>query len=272
MRKYLVMTAILFGMNTSACITTFADTNNAENEIVAPLNVEGNDTNLVKETAVKETAKAETKKEASGEEIRVEKKEDGKAEGNNTETKSTETKKEETVKKSNVKVAGNETLVEEFVPDPEEEEEVRKRTDNYSTSISEAKTSSFGASAKRSSYSTERNAMVAYAKQFLGNPYVYGGTSLTSGTDCSGFTMQIYSHFGHSIGRNSRQQSGNGRQITESQIQPGDLIFYAKVGYINHVAMYIGNGQVIHASNRKVGIVISPATYRTPVKIVNFLD
>lgn len=117
-----------------------------------------------------------------------------------------------------------------------------------------------------------RTAVVAYAKQFLGNPYVYGGTSLTDGADCSGFTQAVYAHFGISTGRSSRDQAARGKEIAVSEAQPGDLLFYASGSYINHVAMYIGGGQVIHASNPKTGICISPSNYRTPCKAVTFLD
>ena len=117
-----------------------------------------------------------------------------------------------------------------------------------------------------------RNAIVAYAKQFLGNPYVYGGTSLTNGADCSGFTMQVYAHFGISTGRSSRDQAARGKEISVSAVQPGDLLFYASGNYINHVAMYIGGGQVIHASTPTTGITTAPSNYRTPCKAVTFLD
>jgi len=117
-----------------------------------------------------------------------------------------------------------------------------------------------------------RTAIVAYAKQFLGNPYVYGGTSLTDGTDCSGFTMRIYEHFGINTGRTSRDQAAKGKQIPIDSVQPGDLLFYASGDYINHVAMYIGGGQIIHASTSKTGIIISTAYYRTPYKAVTFLE
>lgn len=120
--------------------------------------------------------------------------------------------------------------------------------------------------------SATRTAIVAYAKQFLGNPYVYGGTSLTNGADCSGFTMRIFEHFGIDTGRSSRDQAANGKEISINDIQPGDLLFYASGDYINHVALYIGGGQIIHASNSKTGIVISTAYYRTPYKAVTFLN
>ena len=96
--------------------------------------------------------------------------------------------------------------------------------------------------------SAVRTAIVAYAKQFLGNPYVYAGTSLTNGADCSGFTMRIFEHFGVTTGRTSRDQAANGKEISLDQIQPGDLLFYASGKTINHVALYIGNGQIVHAN------------------------
>lgn len=111
------------------------------------------------------------------------------------------------------------------------------------------------------------SSLVAYAMQFLGNPYVYGGTSLTNGTDCSGFTMRIYEHFGYYLPRVAADQAGATTSVSSENVRPGDLFFYGSGGYINHVAMYIGNGQVIHASNERTGIKISYAYYRTPVKI-----
>lgn len=120
--------------------------------------------------------------------------------------------------------------------------------------------------------SATRTAIVAYARQFLGNPYVYGGTSLTNGADCSGFTQSIFANFGLTIGRSSRDQAAKGREIAVDSVQPGDLLFYASGDYINHVALYIGNGQVIHASNSTTGIIISPYNYRSPSKAVTFLD
>lgn len=116
-----------------------------------------------------------------------------------------------------------------------------------------------------------RAQMVDYAMQFLGHPYVYGGTSLTNGIDCSAFMMRIYQKFGYSIPRNSSAQAAASRGINYSDIKPGDLIFYGSSGGVSHVAMYIGGGQVIHASTAKTGIKISNATYRKPLKIGRFL-
>ena len=111
-----------------------------------------------------------------------------------------------------------------------------------------------------------------YAKEFLGNPYVWGGTSLTNGTDCSGFVLSVYKKFGVSLPHYSGSQANCGTTIKLSEAQPGDLIFYGKGSTINHVAIYIGSGQVIHASNPKTGIRISNATYRTPLKVVRILQ
>lgn len=97
-----------------------------------------------------------------------------------------------------------------------------------------------------------------YACQFVGNPYVYGGTSLTEGTDCSGFTQAVYAHFGISIPRDSYSQRSCGVGVAYEDAQPGDLICYA-----GHVALYLGDGQIVHASTPQTGIVYGYATYRT---------
>ena len=149
---------------------------------------------------------------------------------------------------------------------------------NRSSSSSSRKSSSSSkksSSSKRySSYTGSGNGseVASYAQNFVGNPYVYGGSSLTRGTDCSGFTMSVFAHFGISTGRSSRDQAAKGKEVAVSAVQPGDLLFYASGNYINHVALYIGNGQVIHASTAKSGIKISPSNYRTPCKAVSFLN
>ena len=109
-----------------------------------------------------------------------------------------------------------------------------------------------------------------YAVQFVGNPYKWGGTSLTNGADCSGFVYAVYKQFGYTLPRVSRDQSKSAgvAEVTPnlSNLQPGDLIFYGdSSGRVDHVAMYIGNGKVVHASNYREGIKISSYNYRTPI-------
>ncbi len=118
-----------------------------------------------------------------------------------------------------------------------------------------------------------RNRIVNYALQFVGNRYVWGGTSLTNGADCSGFVQSVMKNFGISLPRVSRDQANAGRGITSDEMRPGDLIFYGNSkGTINHVAMYIGNGQIVHAASTKSGIKISTWNYRTPQRIRNVID
>ena len=117
-----------------------------------------------------------------------------------------------------------------------------------------------------------RQALIQYAKQFLGNPYVYGGTSLTDGADCSGFVQQIFKHFGITTGRSSRDQYANAQSISFEQLQPGDLVFYASGDYINHVAIYAGDGVIIHAANARTGICTGCYDYRTPVGYGRFIQ
>ncbi|MBS7007924.1 C40 family peptidase [Anaerostipes sp.] len=127
-----------------------------------------------------------------------------------------------------------------------------------------------------SSSGTSRQKVVNYALKFVGNKYRYGGNSLTNGIDCSGFTQQVLGHFGYSISRTSSSQANDGRTISISNVRPGDLLFYKRGGRINHVTMYIGNGQVVHASNSapypRGGIKVSSIGYRTPCKAVRIIN
>ena len=118
-----------------------------------------------------------------------------------------------------------------------------------------------------------RNRMVNYELQFVGNPYVWGGNDPHTGADCSGFVRYIYNNVaGISLPRVSRDQAKVGTRINSSQMRPGDLIFYTgSNGVVNHVAMYIGNGQIVHAASRRSGIKISSWNYRNPYRIVNAL-
>jgi uncharacterized protein YgiM (DUF1202 family) len=110
-----------------------------------------------------------------------------------------------------------------------------------------------------------------YAKRFLGNPYVWGGTSLTRGADCSGYVQSVFRNFGIRLPRSSVSQADVGTRVTVATMKPGDLIFYARGGRIDHVAIYIGGGQVIHASTPRTGIRISRYNYRTPHRITRVI-
>ena len=123
--------------------------------------------------------------------------------------------------------------------------------------------SSSDSSASSSTSSGSGSSVVSYATQFVGNPYVWGGTSLTSGADCSGFVQSVYANFGVSLPRTSYEQQNAGTEVSYADAQPGDLICYG-----GHVAIYMGNGQIVHASNSQDGIKISnDATYRTIVSV-----
>lgn len=110
-----------------------------------------------------------------------------------------------------------------------------------------------------------------YARQFVGNPYVWGGTSLTKGADCSGFTLSVYGKYGVSLPHSSKAQANCGTRIDVSEVQPGDLVFYGGKN-IHHVAMYIGNGQVVHAQSAKTGIVVTSMYYNTPTRAARILE
>lgn len=112
--------------------------------------------------------------------------------------------------------------------------------------------------------SGDGSSIASYALQFVGNPYVYGGSSLTNGTDCSGFSQAVFRKFGINLPRTSGEQAGVGKKISVSSARAGDLIFYARNGHINHVAICIGGGRVVHASNPTTGITTSNIGYRTP--------
>ena len=147
---------------------------------------------------------------------------------------------------------------------------------NEAIKFTPAKDSSSGGSSGGSGSSTKqsrRSQLVNYALQFVGNRYVWGGTSLTNGVDCSGFTMRVMEKFGVSLPHYSGSQAQMGKKVTSATMKPGDLIFYAgSNGKVNHVAIYIGNGRIVHAASRRSGIKTSTWNYRTPVAIRSMLD
>ena len=135
---------------------------------------------------------------------------------------------------------------------------------DYLTTTKPTVTSNTTASSSSSSSSLGQQ-IADFAVQYVGYPYVYGGNSLTEGVDCSGFTQQVYLHFGYSIPRRASIQATVGTSVAISDLQPGDLVFYGDSEGVGHVVIYIGNGQVVHASTPSKGIIISDLYYRTPM-------
>lgn len=148
------------------------------------------------------------------------------------------------------------------------EEERRRREEEARRKAEEAKKNASGSSSSGGSKTVPKPsgsggaAIAQYACQFVGNPYVLGGTSLTNGADCSGFIQSVYRQFGYSIPRTSVQQRSAGREVAFSDAQPGDIICYA-----GHVAIYLGGGRIVHASNKRDGIKYGYATYRTILSV-----
>ncbi len=128
-----------------------------------------------------------------------------------------------------------------------------EETSSESSSTTQAPSSSGGGKGQQ---------VADYACKFIGNPYVAGGTSLTNGADCSGFVMAVYQAFGISLPRSSYAQAGVGTAVSYSEAKPGDIIYYG-----GHVGIYIGNGQIVHASTERTGIKITAATYRSIITV-----
>ena len=146
--------------------------------------------------------------------------------------------------------------------------EAKKKTsssqNNNSSSNSGSSSNSSSGSSSSSSGSGRCKEIVEYAQKFVGNPYKWAGTSLTKGADCSVFVQAVYADFGYSIPRDSRSQAASaGKKVSESDMRTGDLVFYANSkGTVNHVALYIGNGMIVHAANSRQGIIRSNVRYR----------
>lgn len=167
-----------------------------------------------------------------------------------------------TIKEQNALIA---KLAEEERKKEEQKKAESKEEENQETPSS-GTASSGESSASNPSVSggdgTLGASIASYALQFVGNPYVSGGTSLTNGADCSGFTWAVHRHFGISIPRVSTAQANSGKEVSVGSMLPGDIIYYG-----NHVAIYIGNGRVVHASTQKTGIKTDRYNYRTPITV-----
>ena len=191
---------------------------------------------------IRDIAEAEAKAAAEKKKAEAEAKKKAEAEAK---------KKAEEEAKKKTEEQKSESHEEEYAPEEEGEYEEEEEEE-------EEKHESGGSSGG----SGTGSAIASYAQQFLGNPYVLGGTSLTDGTDCSGFTMSVYNHFGYSIPRTSWEQQSVGRSVSYSDAQPGDIFCYS-----GHVGIYIGNNTICHASTPETGIKLSPATYRDIITI-----
>ena len=117
----------------------------------------------------------------------------------------------------------------------------------------------------------KRQEIVNFALQFVGNPYVYGGTSLTNGADCSGFVMSVFAQFGYELPRVAAAQCAASQKKSAEDIEVGDLVFYGDGG-IDHVALYIGDGKIVHASTAATGIKVSDYNYRAPAAVGTFVE
>ena len=145
-------------------------------------------------------------------------------------------------------------------------QETAAQTEAPQTQETAAQTEAPQTEAAAPAASATGSAVVAYASQFVGNPYVWGGTSLTSGADCSGFTMSVFANFGVSLPHYAASQLSCGTQVSIDSLAPGDLVFFSSTGgEIDHVAIYVGGGSIVHAANSKSGICYSSLNWMTPV-------
>ena len=158
-----------------------------------------------------------------------------------------------------------------FVAKKEEAAQIREERRIEKAEKASEKAEQEKAAALESIQQTVEDAVVDFALQFEGNPYVYGGTSLTNGADCSGFVMSVFANFGYSLPRVAAAQCDASTKKDISQIEPGDLVFYGS-GAIDHVALYIGDGKIIHASGAATGIKISNYDYEQPAAIGTFME
>ena len=188
-----------------------------------------------------------------------------------------------TANKSGYVAAEYVTVAEEFVYAKTLEEEAaeiaaRKELEErqHVSEAQAAENTTLTVSAPQGTYADNgelRSGIIEYAKQFLGTKYVHGGQSLSSGTDCSGFTSLIYAQFGYSISRTPGGQLANdGRSIDYSEAKAGDIICYGSGGKCTHVALYMGDGQIIHSANSRKGVVIYEADYDTILGVKNIID
>ena len=212
-----------------------------------------------------ESTKAETSK------TETTKAETSKAETTKAETTKAETSKAETEHRTDTLRAGSPYIIHAGSSKGEGQEDkgpgIKLLAKNQTQETEETKAKFESETDKK------RREMVQYARQFVGLRYIWGGSDLTKGVDCSGLTQQIYKKLGISTGRTSRDQAARGREIPMSEIKPGDLIVYEDgTGYINHITMYLGGNELINASSAETGVIICDIGYRTPLKAIRFFE
>ncbi len=208
--------------------------------------------------------KEEEKKEEKTEESSKETSENKNTSSTSNKVKTAQANKTTTSNKSNStkKATSNKTT---------KKNTVKKTTSNKTTSnkTATAKKSTTSTTSKTTNVSSNKKLgtqIASYAKQFVGNPYVHGGTSLTKGADCSGFTQSVFKHFGIKLPRTASSQAKVGKKVSFSELEPGDLVFYSNGGSrISHVAIYIGNGKIVHAQTPRLGIGIT--TYKIMTRV-----
>ena len=167
-------------------------------------------------------------------------------------------------------LAAEKAAAEAALQNENQENSDNSNSDSYASETNTSSNNSSESSGSKKTYAAAGSAtgsnIAKYACQFVGNPYVPGGTSLTDGADCSGFVMSVYKAFGISVPRTSWAQGSYGREVSYADAQPGDVIYYG-----GHVGIYIGGGQIVHASTQKTGIKYSPATYRSIITVRRFI-
>lgn len=214
-------------------------------------------------SAIEENKDAQKVTETKEEEKKEEKKEESSKTSENKKTSSTSNKAKTAQSNKTTKSTSNKTT--KSTSNNATKKATTKTTTNKTTSTKKA-TSTTSNTTSVSSDKKLGSQIASYAKQFVGNPYRSGGTSLTKGADCSGFVQSVFKHFGVKLPRTASSQATVGKKVSFNNLEPGDLVFYSNGGKkITHVAIYIGNGKIVHAQTPRLGIGIT--TYNIMTKV-----
>jgi cell wall-associated NlpC family hydrolase len=218
---------------------------------------------IKKQTAVLKQIEAEEARKKAEEEKRKKAEAEAKRKAEEeAKRKAEEDKKKSEEENRNEENTENTEEVKEDKKEEEPENESKEQESKEESSRSEEESSSSSGGSASPGDSAKGKEIADFACKYVGNPYVAGGTSLTNGADCSGFTYAVYQNFGISLPRSSYSQSTYGREVSYSEAQPGDIIYYG-----GHVGIYIGGGQIVHASTPATGIKISSALYRSIITV-----